>query len=396
MKLSLQSQLNLSPVTIRRDNRHYIIEEHVSGDFFEMPAVCIDAIRLIEKEEPLEKIETELQQKYPNEEVDMVAFSSQLLELGLVKEIDGVPVEVKKRNQSPEGFMWIPSWLGSFFFNKGTTLLYFAIIFMNIFLVVANPALLPSYGDLFLFDAMMLNVLVFMGLSLCLILIHESGHILAVRAYDLPARLEIGNRLLFVVFETDLTPAWKLKPKQRNSLYLAGIWFDQVMLFFAFAIMLVFPGGSEFLLGLLSLIVLDLFIKAIYQCCFYMKTDLYYVFENMTGCYNLMENGKAYLSRWIPFLKKDATTETFEGEKKIVRAYGIFYLCGVVLTVGLFTIYFIPQAFYAYSQVLPELFDPGGNPYFWDAVAFIGQTVLIGGLLCYSWMKKRRSRTNNL
>ena len=32
-----------------------------------------------------------------------------------------------------------------------------------------------------------------------------------------------------------------------------------------------------------------------------MKTDIYYVFENMTGCYNLMESGKQYLHKWLPF-----------------------------------------------------------------------------------------------
>lgn len=47
-----------------------------------------------------------------------------------------------------------------------------------------------------------------------------------------------------------------------------------------------------------------------------MKTDMYYLCENMTGSYNLMENGKQYLRKWIPFIKQDSTTETLQGKRK--------------------------------------------------------------------------------
>lgn len=55
-----------------------------------------------------------------------------------------------------------------------------------------------------------------------------------------------------------------------------------------------------------------------------MKTDLYYIFENVTGgCYT-MENGKNFMSKWLPFLKKEQYTTTFSGEKKIVKVYAVF------------------------------------------------------------------------
>ncbi|ASK64062.1 peptidase [Virgibacillus phasianinus] len=389
MKLSLQSQLILYPLTIRQDKKHYIVEESLSGEFFEMPKVCIDAIQLINQGESLAVIEQHLIQTYPDDDINLVEFAEQLLALGLIKEVDGEAIRVIKKSQSPKGFMWIPSWVGQLLFNKITSKLFVAVICINILLAIIHPGLLPEYQDIFLFDSMMLNVLMYMAITLVLIVIHEFGHILAVRSYNLPAKLEIGNRLLFIVFETDLSPAWKLKPQQRNRLYTAGMCFDQMMLFIAFVITLSFPEGHALLIGISGIVTLDIVIKIIYQCCFYMKTDLYYLVENITGCYNLMENGRQYLCKWLPFIKKDSTTETFVGEVKVVRMYGVFYICGVLLTLSMFAIYFIPQALYAYSQVLPELLHPVGNPYFWDAVVFLGQTLLIGGLLVYSWMKNR-------
>ncbi|MFD1040667.1 peptidase [Virgibacillus byunsanensis] len=393
MHVSLQSQLVLYPLTIRQDKKHYIVEESLSGDFFEMPKVCIDAIHLINKGDSLELIEQELKSQYPEEEVDLVVFANQLMELGLIKEIDGEMIQVTKNNQSPNGFLWLSPRIGRFIFNKVTTKLFMAIMLINIMLVFLNPQLLPTYQDVFLFEAMTFNILTFMGVSLILIMIHEFGHILAVRSYGLPAKLEVGHRLFFVVFQTDLSPAWKLSPKRRNMLYAAGICCDQLMILIAFSIKLSFPEGNEILTGIVGVAILDICIKTIYQCCFYMKTDIYYLCENITGCYNLMENGKEYLSKWIPFIKQDSTTETFEEEAKFVRMYGLFYMCGVLFTVGLFIIYFIPQALYAYSQTLPELLHPVGNPYFWDAVVFLGQSLIMVSLLLYSWNKSNTSRT---
>ncbi|RLL43688.1 peptidase [Oceanobacillus piezotolerans] len=389
MNLSIKSQLTLYPLTIRKDKKHYIVEEPLSGEYFEMPEICIDAIHLINNGESLEKIEKDLKQKYPAEEVDIIDFAGQLLELGLVKEVDGEEVSLTKKNQSPSGFTWIPSWMGRFFFNRITTKLYFAILCINILYFLSNPGLLPNYQDLFIFDSITLSLITYMAITLILIMIHEFGHAFAIRSYDLPANMNIGHRLLFVVFETDLSPAWKLSPKKRNMLYLGGMSFDQVMLFAALSIQLLFPESAPIVNSIAALVVLDIVIKTMYQCCFFMKTDLYYVFENVTSCYNLMESGKQYLSKWLPFIKTENTTEAFEGEAKVIRLYSIFYLFGLVLTFTIFIGYFLPQAIYAFSISIPNLLAPINSAAFWDAIVFLGQSLLMIGLLVYLKFRAR-------
>ena len=53
------------PIEIRKDKKHYIVEDQTSGEFYEMPEVCIDAINLINQGEQLGEIERELKEKLP-------------------------------------------------------------------------------------------------------------------------------------------------------------------------------------------------------------------------------------------------------------------------------------------------------------------------------------------
>lgn len=393
LKLTEQSRITFYSLSIQKDKKNYIVEEPISGDFYEMPKICIDAIEQLNQGETVGAVEKVLKNKYPNEKVDMIEFAGQLVDLGLVQEVDGVPVnkdKVKQKSNSTAGFAWIPSKVGRFFFNRVSNKVYLLMLIVNILFVILNPAFFPRYQDIFLFDSMMFNVITYMLISLVLIFIHEMGHVIAIRAYDLPAKLSIGNRLVFIVFETDLTQAWKLQPKERNVLYFGGMAFEQVLLFIAFGLMTLFPS-SEMLVGMLGIVVFDIFIKTLYQCCFYMKTDVYYVLENVTGCYNLMESGIQYIRE--KFRKQSArrVAELFSEELGVVRLYSVFYVCGVLLTFILLFVYFIPQLYYAYATVISNMLHPEGNMAYWDAIFFLVQTMLMIGLLVYVVVKQRKA-----
>ncbi len=391
VKLSYESSITLKQFQITKDRKNYIVEIKDSGEYFEMPKICVEAIERINSGYHLSSIETSLENNYPEEDVDLLDFIEQLLELDLVKEIDGKKFDSKKSETIPSGFTWLSSSFSNIMYNKWTLPLFFLVILLNVILLVLVPALIPVYSDIFIFDSMILNMLTYMLLSLVLIILHELGHILAIRSFDLPANVQIANRLFLVVAETDLTAAWKLPSKKRNLLYLGGMFIDQLILITVLIVKITVSIDHYVISGILSLIILDIFIKTIYQCCFYMKTDLYYLFENITGCYNLMENGKNYMSKWLPFLHKDDTTSTFEGEEKIVKLYGVFSFIGVLLTISLFIIYFIPQMAYLLVNTLPHLMEPASNPYFWDALVIVAQFVLMISLLIYSIRKKRKS-----
>lgn len=389
MNITLQSQLTLLPLNIRKDQKHYIVEEPISGDFFEMPELCIDAIELINQGTTLGEIEKLLKEKYPDEEVDLLDFAQQLLDFGLIESIDGEKITKSKQSRSKEGLQWISPKMGRFLFHPIVRKGYLLLALANILLLILFPHVIPHYRDVFIFDSMLLNVFMYMAISLVIIIIHEFGHIAAIRSYNLPTSLHVGNRLFFLVFETDLTAAWKLPPKHRNVLYLAGMALEQTILFIALLIKIFGPEDHPLWTSIVGIVIFDIFIKSIYQCCFYMKTDIYYVFENMTGCYNLMESGKQYLHKWLPFLKKDDTTTAFQEEERVIRFYSVFYVFGILFTFSLFIFYFIPQFVYAYSHVISQLINPVSKGAYWDALIFLGVTILLVGILIIVIWKNR-------
>ncbi|HLO12164.1 MAG TPA: hypothetical protein VK190_08025 [Pseudoneobacillus sp.] len=389
MNLRLTSILFLVPINIRRDKKHFIVEDINNGEYYEMPEICIDAITLINIGESLGDIERVLKVKYPNEEVDLIAFAEQLIDLQLITEIDGVKVTLPEKKKEHLGFQWIAPHLGKFFFNKITRLIYAGLFILNIAFLLSKPSLFPHYKDLFIFDYMVLNILTWLVVTFCTVLIHEFGHILAMRANNLPTKLEVGHRLILVVLETDMSSVWKLPSKNRNVLYLAGLCFDMVILFFALVSQVIFTNGSGNFLSIMSLVVLDTFIRLVYQCCIYMKTDLYYVFENVTGCYNLMENAQQMIKRWFAFLKSQKTEEVvFEGERRMIFTYSIFYFIGVVLTLSLYVVFYVPQLLFAVKRVMPGYLEGPTSLPFWDATLFTVQMLIGLILLIYSWRKK--------
>ena len=104
----------------------------------------------------------------------------------------------------------------------------------------------------------------------------------------------MSTRLFFIVFETDMTHAWRLDSKERNTLFLSGLYIDNLLLLIALLTQLLLPPGS-FIIDLCEFIALDIIIRILYQFGVYMKTDLYFVLETITGVYNLMERGRCWL-----------------------------------------------------------------------------------------------------
>lgn len=389
MSVSLNSTLSLVSIEIRKDKKRFIIEDQVSGEFYEMPEICIDAIQLINQGEQLGEIERRLKAKYPYEEVDLINFAEQLIELHLIDSINGAKIDKQEKQKEKLGFLWISPKIGKFFFNKVTYPIYWALFILNIVIFILYPSLIPHHEDIFVFEIMVVNVLFWMVFTFLFVLIHEFGHVLAMRAFNLPTKLEIGHRMFFVVLLTDMSSVWRITAKDRNVPFLAGLCFDTVLLFISLMLQLIVPNDQWLLNGLMNLAVFDIVLRMLFQCCIYMKTDLYFVFENVSGCYNLMENAQQNIRQRFSFLKSKASEEVvFSGEKKTVFIYSLFFLLGIILTVVLYFMYYIPEVIYAAKKLLPGFVQPPTSLLFWDALVFSFQVSIFIILLLYSWRKK--------
>jgi putative peptide zinc metalloprotease protein len=386
--LTSESRVFLQPFVIRKERMGFIFENKQTNEFFEMPFVCIEAIKLLESGKSVGETEEVLKTKYPDEDINIMHFIKDLKELCLLRQIDEEEITVKPPASKASMFLWVSPSLGKCFFNKYSMRLYIFFLIACMLFMAVKPSLIPEYGDLFIFQTMFYNIVVFLVISLILVLIHEAGHVLAIRAFNLPTRLEVGHRLFFIVMETDMTAGWKLPARDRNILFLAGVCFDIAILFVSFMLeVLVQPINNSFLLDLLRLINLNIFLRLLFQCALYMKTDFYYLLGNMTGCYNLMEDSIAYLSRRLPFVRKGSTTGEIDEAKRIIKWYSFLFISGTIISLILYIFYIIPQLIYTINRAYHSLQYPFGTHQFLDGFTVILQIVILSFLLVYSWMK---------
>ncbi|MEX2415667.1 MAG: hypothetical protein WD424_05945 [Paenibacillaceae bacterium] len=381
---------------IVKDKDHYIVEQLLTGEFFEMPQPAVEAMEALVKGIPPEQIELELINKYPDEEINMMDFLTQLGEMGfLVKDDQDSLFAGSEFDLDIEASITTHSIIGRFLFSKQVIPVYAILVCVNILFFFSRPDLFPQPRDLFPFELMMLNIIVSLVVSVTLLAIHESGHVIAARTYGLTTSIRLGHRLFLPVIETQMPTIWRLPRGRRNIPLLAGLFMDHTLLFISISILVFVPSLSEIITGILGMIVLQLVMMSLYQCMVFMKTDLYYLLQNVSGSYNLLENAEGWLKEKLPFIRRENTTVIYDKERNIVRGYAMFYMFGLFASGTVFVFYVIPQLTYSFAISFDRLINPYSTSMKVDAILFFAQFAVFAGLLTYSWGKKyARSETN--
>lgn len=116
MELTLNSTVCLHTIQFRKEQKNYIVKDTITGETYEMPPLWIDALAMMRDGFLLGEIEEKLKEEYPAEEVNMVAFTRQLLELELVEMVDGEEIACTKKKDK-DYLAWIRPRVEQFFFN---------------------------------------------------------------------------------------------------------------------------------------------------------------------------------------------------------------------------------------------------------------------------------------
>ncbi|MER1988414.1 MAG: peptidase, partial [Solibacillus isronensis] len=101
--------------------------------------------------------------------------------------------------------------------------------------------------------------------------------------------------------------------------------------------------------------------------------------------------GKIYLNSLVKKHRKDEKNykEIFQNEWNLIRLYSVFYIVGVVLTLILAVMYFVPQLYYTYTTIYLNLLGADDRAAFWDAIAFLIMTMLMLVLLVFVARKQK-------
>ncbi|ASZ15509.1 hypothetical protein PDJ82_12260 [Bacillus cereus group sp. TH43LC] len=116
MELTLNSTVCLHAIQFRKEQKNYIVKDTITGEKYEMPPLWIDALAMMRDGFLLGEIEEKLKEEYPEEEINMLAFTRQLLELELVGMVDGEEIVCTKKKEK-DYLAWLRPRVEQFFLS---------------------------------------------------------------------------------------------------------------------------------------------------------------------------------------------------------------------------------------------------------------------------------------
>ncbi|PFK40896.1 hypothetical protein COI93_12445 [Bacillus cereus] len=116
MELTLNSTVCLHTIQFRKEQKNYIVKDTITGEKYEMPPLCIDALAMMRDGFLLGEIEEKLKEEYPKEEINMLKFTRQLLELELVGMVDGEEIICTKK-KAKDYLVWVRPRIEQLFFH---------------------------------------------------------------------------------------------------------------------------------------------------------------------------------------------------------------------------------------------------------------------------------------
>lgn len=337
------SIVNMVDYTCQPDEGGFIIGYEKTGTFLAIPEEAEFVAQLFKEQQTLGTVKQRYFAKY-GEAADLDDFIDVLCENGLANMNDtGVNMDqlssVESTNQAAQPnyhFDNIPVKVAQLFFSKITALLWITLFLAAAWAMLSYPEIIPNSKDLVFKSNYTINMFSLFILSTFCVFLHEMAHLLAARAQGVSSRLGLSHRLWFLVAETDMTGIWSVAKKDRYIPFISGPLLDIAigaitLLVLAGTVIFNWPLSAS-AIQFLKAFAFTTFLRLIWQCYFFIRTDFYFVFSAFFNCRSLMEDTKTYLGNQFKklFRRGNLTDQSAIPEKefRVVRYYSIFWLIG--------------------------------------------------------------------
>ncbi|GLY90270.1 hypothetical protein [Actinoallomurus iriomotensis] len=336
-KIGDGTRIRLHELASRPDGEEVIVGRLATGDFVALPAVGARAIELLGQDLTAGEARRVLAEE-AGADLDICDFVSDLAALGFVAEVDGVllPDPAPPRATFP----WLTPRLVAWSLSPIVPIALGAVVAAAVIVLAARPRLMPGYHDLLWSPYGSLVLLVVFAVGWPLLFLHETAHLIVARAAGVPARIELGTRLQFLVVQTDMSGIDLAPRRHRLTAYLAG---STVNLTIAATGILVLAATGPHTPAhrALAILVLLALVPLSFEGMIFMRTDVYFVVQDLTGCRDLFGDGRAYmrylarrvLSRGKPRVA-DPSRELAPAQRHAVRVYSVVLLTGTALALA--------------------------------------------------------------
>lgn len=382
-------RVRLHELSCRPDGEEWIVGRLDTGRLVALPEAGKRALDLLGRGLTTAEVAERLRAG-TGEDVDVADFVEALVGLGFVAEVDGrkvpaapAPAPALARIR-PRHVRWLlspvlPPLLG---------LLIAAVL-------LTRPPVPPSYHTLLWSRHGSAVIALGAGYGWALLLLHECAHLLTARATGVAGRMRLGTRLQFLVVQTDISGIELAPRRHRLTAYLAGIA-TNLAFASAFALATLAVDGTP--RRILAALALSSLLPLPFQFLVFMRTDVYFVLQDLLRCRDLYGDGVSYTRHVARRLlcragaQADPSRALPARERRAVRAYSLVLVLGTALCLGFLATVTLPADIALLARSAARL-RPGRPLAQWlDSLAVV---LALGGvqvLWLRTWWRGRRER----
>jgi hypothetical protein len=360
-----------------------------TGSYAVLPEDGAALLRRLTEGMPTEDAEAWYESSY-GEPVDMDDFLETMADLGFIRSEGAAPAVPMAAPRFQR--------LGRALFAPAAWIVY-AIIFVSWLVLVSRHAdLRPVASQIFFTKSLVLVQVTIVVGQIPLLFLHEGFHMLAGQRLGLASKLNISNRLTYVVFETQSNGLLSVPRRKRYLPFLAGMILDVQMIC---VLTLIAAGtrdahGSLSFAGRLCLALSFTIVGRIgWQFLLYLRTDLYYVLATALNCHDLHEASKAIffnrIRRWFGRTRRlvDESQWT-DHDRRVGTWYGWLLMVGFMVAIGLTVFVSVPVVVIYVERFLRDVASTPAGARFWDALFSLALNAVQFGLPAYLARRKRR------
>ena len=315
----MSETIPLRPLSVVDEGDDVLVGDPETGTFVSLPPVGGVVIRALQRGATVEEAGRDAA-ALAGMPVDMEAFVAALHDLGFVatgEEVAGTDdTPTPQRTAAIQGRRWLrgprPELVRPLF-GRVAWCVYAALALFDVGCLLLRPELRPDHRDAFALDDIGLSALLLIPCATVIMALHEGWHWLAARNAGVAARFGIDRRMVFLVFETDLSQLWSVPRRRRYGPVLAGLAIDSAVLSLLLGARLAAEEGlwspPRLMLRLLGAWAFIQIASMLWQLMVFLRTDLYALLVFASGCRNLWRVKSLLLSQALGRLTPDQADE---------------------------------------------------------------------------------------
>jgi putative peptide zinc metalloprotease protein len=347
MTVTVTSTIRLHRLLYKEeDATDWIVGRIDSGEFVEVPAEAVTFLRAIEQDEDVAGAHARVLDQH-GVDIDAVDFVDTLIDLGFVASLDGRPLGPAPR---PPSLRWIRPSQVRWVFHWQVIVWVYAFIAAGLAAAIVRGQLIPSYRVYFITGSQSVNLAWNTAMLAAAIAIHEFWHLAAARADGVYARIGLGTRMQFLVAQTTVAGLWAAPRRLRIRVYLAGVTSDLVLISAcSLAVTIAAPTGLAY--RALEALTLSLVLTIANQFALYMRTDMYFVLQELLRCKNLYADAVDYARYAVATAvaritrrprPRDPAAEMAPHERSRIKKYTLLMVLGSLVALVVFGCYDVP------------------------------------------------------